>query len=148
MVLKTRRAIVLFPLSRWIQHEVQVQVWGRSLKIIIVIHIRDIPQDASHNIVCTNMKRGKATTQNSASHSWFGWVTTALIPILYKNNGLCILYLSTLFDSWVWMNLNSKSLKSNSKWINVFHLLNMFPMVGLHMFYSMLITLLLVNENP
>ena len=30
--LKTSRAIILFPLSRWIHHQVQVQVWGKSLK--------------------------------------------------------------------------------------------------------------------
>ena len=61
---------------------------------------------------------------------------------------MCILYLSTLFDSWVWMiSFKSDSLKSNSKWISVLHLLYMFSMVGLHMFYSMLITLMLVNKK-
>ena len=60
---------------------------------------------------------------------------------------MCILYLSTLFDSWVWMVLKSYSLKSNSKWISVLHLLYMFPMVGLHMFYSMLIILMPVNKK-
>ena len=31
-------------LPRIARHQVQVQVWGRSLKIIIVIHIQDLPQ--------------------------------------------------------------------------------------------------------
>ena len=68
LVLKTSRATILFPLSRCIQHQVQVQVWGRSLKDHHCHTHSRSPTDASHNIVCTNMTRDKTRTPNSASH--------------------------------------------------------------------------------
>ena len=148
LVLKTSRTIILFPLSRWIQHQVQVQVWGRSLKDHHCHTHSRSPTDATHNIVCTNMTRGKARTPDSASHLVVWLDHYCLDPhLLQKRWFVHHLPLNSL-DSWVWMVFKSYSLKSNSKWINVLRLLYMFPMVGLHMFYSMLITLMLENKNP
>jgi len=148
LVLKTSRAIILFPLSRWIQHQLQTQVWGRSRKFINALHIRDLLQSYRTTSTAPSRQGTRQRHQSQSATRWFGWIRTALIPIIFKSDGLCILYLSTLFDSWVWMVSKSCSLKSNSKWINVLHLLYMSPMVGLHMFYFMLIILMLVNKNP
>jgi len=148
LVLKTSRAIILFPLSRWIQHQLQTQVWGRSRKFINALHIRDLLQSYRTTSTAPSRQGTRQRHQSQSATRWFGWIRTALIPIIFKSDGLCILYLSTLFDSWVWMVFKSCSLKSNSKWINVLHLLYMSPMVGLHMFYFMLIILMLVNKKP
>ena len=52
----------------WIQHQLQAQVWGRSLNIIIAIHISRSPTWVSHNIICTNMTRDKARTPESPDY--------------------------------------------------------------------------------
>ena len=112
------------------------------------LHIRDLPQSYRTTSTMPSRHGTRQRHQSQSATRWFGWITTALIPIIFKSDGLCILYLSTLFDSWVWMVFKSYSLKSNSKWINVLHLLYTSPMVGLHIFYSMFIILMLVNKNP
>jgi hypothetical protein len=56
---------------------------------------------------------------------------------------MCTLYL-TLFDSRVCISFNSYML--NQTHGIALYLLYMFPMVGLHMFYSILIILMFVNK--
>ena len=105
LVLKTSSAIILFPLSRWIQHQVQAQVWGRSCKFINALHIWDLPQSYRTTSTAPSRQGTRQRHQSQSATRWFGWITTALIPIFFKSDGLCILDLSTHFDSWVWMNL-------------------------------------------
>jgi hypothetical protein len=89
------------------------------------------PTKVSYNIDCANMTRDKARHQSESATRvvWMKHHWSASIPIFFKSDGMCTLYLSTLLDSWVWMNFKSDSLKSNSrkKWTSILHLLYLTP---------------------
>ena len=73
-----------------------------------------------------------------SNHRW-----SNLIPMPFRSDGMC----NPLHHSPWSMSLNEfQFLSFKIKLINVLHLLCMLPVVGLHMFYSLLIILMLVNK--
>ena len=82
----------------WIQHQLQAQVWGRSLNIIIAIHIRDLPHGYRTTSSALTWHGTRQGHRNQPATRWFGWIS----PIFFESYSMCTL-LSILPNSWVWI---------------------------------------------
>ena len=143
MVLEPVESIFCFHLSFEEQHQIQPPVWGSSLKVIIDISTRELPHRR-----CTT-----STTPSWQEQGKLEWpdyllasrITTSLpwSLILQKRWYVHPLSHSILIHEFVWISVH---IIWNQTQQFVLCLLYMVPVVGLHMFYSLLIILMLVNK--